>query len=660
MYQLYVVENKTDIEIAKIYSVTKGTVGTWRRKHGIKGINAQHRSRIDNPPVPMSDRQRSIVLGTLLGDGCLKRQKTGTGYLSIAHSEKQKDYLFWLYSELESMCLSGPKSYTYKEKYVTWGFLTQTREDLTEIRDSIYTPKKVVNQWWLDQIDELALAIWYMDDGCLSYINKSRSEFTFATNGFSKDENYLLSDFLRSRFNIKSSVKVLNKKSGIQYNIIIDDDSFNDFTNLIEPHIIDSMRYKLPFSEHIERLKKNVKSEINEETLRDLYHIKMYTYDQIARILDVHKSTVRKYMDIFGIKPRGNSSAQLNGMNNSNKRDHLGRFKKLELSKAGEIRAQEIFDEMRKSDFPYFDVKSDEHYVGIIDTLCNKSVSPDDSGIHPYSRSGVNICSSLCPQIFSMASRRSKSPIEIFNDDEMLMDCIGRTLKYAKKDTIAAVRQGLKTYRKNRCVTIFPPLWTKSAIDHCFDEEGLSVLDFSCGFGGRLLGSYASGKVSHYLGIDPLSSNLNSNKEIRRLMQIHSDLSKREFHADFACSTAEDELPKIDRKFDLIITSPPYFSKEKYSDDESQCYLRYNKYEEWVEEWFRKVLQDSCNLLSDKGKMAIFASDTIDYNVGQDCKRLLQEISGEEPECLNFAQPTVEYLRKKKKKKLDTAWIAKK
>ena len=37
------------------------------------------------------------------------------------------------------------------------------------------------------------------------------------------------------------------------------------------------------------------------------------------------------------------------------------------------------------------------------------------------------------------------------------------------------------------------------------------------------------------------------------------------------------------KPFDLVFTSPPYFAKEAYSDDEEQSYKKFNQYETWVE-----------------------------------------------------------------------------
>jgi transposase len=659
--RLYIEENKTDQEIGEIYGVIGGTVCGWRRKYGIKGINARHRKFFDNPQTPISKKQMSIILGTLLGDGCLKSQST-SAYLSISHSEKQKDYLYWMYDQLKSICPTAPKSYISKGKYTTFYFASESRNDLLELRNRIYIPKKTVSKLWCDNIDEIALSIWFMDDGNLAYVNKSRSEFSFATNSFSEAENYLLSSTLKDKFDINSSVKPISKPSGIQYNLVVDDDSFDLFAGIIKPYVIDSMSYKLPCGGDVDMLKRNIKTNIDRESLYKMYHFDKMTYDQIAARLCIHKSTVRKYMNIFSIEPRNNSSAQLHGKNNQNQRGMDGKF--LPLNFEDDVTAKKLFEEIRLVGFPYIEVKDDEHYIGVIDKTCGSAINKqNEDGSFAYSRMGIELCSAFCPQIFSMASDKSKTPLEIFNDDIMLMDCIRRTIKYAKRKTVASVRQGLKTYKKNRCVTIFPPLWAKTALNEVFGQEGrrdLSVFDFSCGFAGRLIGSYSSGIVSKYMGVDPLASNIKSHNRIDRLIQRHATLKGRNFKTKFVMDTAENVLSSLHGEIDVVITSPPYFIKERYSSDESQCYVSHNGYSEWLEGWLRPILEKSYDLICKNGAIIIFASDIKSYPVGQDTCSILEAISKSKPQVLEFVQPSVEYLRKKGNRKVDTAWVVRK
>jgi len=233
-------------------------------------------------------------------------------------------------------------------------------------------------------------------------------------------------------------------------------------------------------------------------------------------------------------------------------------------------------------------------------------------------------------------------------------------LKYAHKETISAIRQGLKTYRGNRCVTVFPPMWAKSILHYCCSNSNLSVLDFSCGFGGRLIGSYCSGKVGQYYGVDPLRSNLNSNIEIQKIIKQHSDLKGLKFYSELFLDTAEHYLSTSNKKYDVILTSPPYFNKEIYSKEDTQCYVKHNNYESWKNEWLESVLRQAYNSLNLNGTMIIFASNYDKYDIGYDCCSILRNLCNKDPMCYKFVLPTLEYLRSQNIKKYDTAWVIKK
>lgn len=653
---LYINQNKTDREIASIYNTNSANICSLRKKYGINGITIEQRRLKENPLSEITDRQKSIIFGSLLGDASLKTSRgCPNAILSISHSDKQREYIWWLYEELKTLCNGEPKEYISKGKYVTIEMKTRFRKDLGEIKNKIYIPKKTVSSWWLDQIDDLSLAIWFMDDGTLSYVNKIKSMFSFATNSFSMEENYLLSSVLKSKFGIDSEIKPINKEASLQYNLVISDNSFEKFNEIISPYIINCMKYKTIGEHHYIKSVENIENNITKNELDNLYNTQKLTQIKIGELLGIHKSTVSKYMNLFNIQPRSNEEAQVGEVK---KKDSNGRFVSQLITEKEEEKAKQIFQELRLSGFPYPVEKTKEHYIGIIDSLCNADTCKKEDNSFGYSRAGMDICSSYCHQIFSMAANGSKSPIEIFNDDYMLLDCIKRTIKYAKKDSISAVRQGLKTYRGNRCVTIFPPMWAKTILrEVCCDRENLSVLDFSCGFAGRLLGSYSSGVAMSYIGIDPIKNNIMSHEKIGELIKEHSAMRNKKFHMKFISGCAENVIETLDDKFDIIMTSPPYFSKEVYDNSSEQCYIKYPYYEVWKDRWLMKVLKDSYEKLNINGKIIIFASNYDKYKFGDDCGRIIKKISGQEPIIYKFSIPSLEYFRSRDIKKSDTVFI---
>ena len=54
-------------------------------------------------------------------------------------------------------------------------------------------------------------------------------------------------------------------------------------------------------------------------------------------------------------------------------------------------------------------------------------------------------------------------------------------------------------------------------------------------------------------------------------------------------------------KVDVVLTSPPYFDLEIYTNDSEQSYNKYFDYLSWKEEWFQPLMKNCSTMLSKKG-----------------------------------------------------------
>ena len=87
----------------------------------------------------LTQNQRSIIIGTLLGDGYMRiipRRKNA--FLEVNHSSKQKDYVDWKYQELASIVKSGPKMRKGNGQRIAYRFFTQCLPEITELYETFY------------------------------------------------------------------------------------------------------------------------------------------------------------------------------------------------------------------------------------------------------------------------------------------------------------------------------------------------------------------------------------------------------------------------------------------------------------------------------------------------------------------------------------------
>lgn len=80
----------------------------------------------------------------------------------------------------------------------------------------------------------LSLAVWYMDDGCWT-----GKKFVISTESFREENIIFLQNALKKQFGIETHV-------GKNGKLTILKESHSIFIQLISPHVISSMRYKIP------------------------------------------------------------------------------------------------------------------------------------------------------------------------------------------------------------------------------------------------------------------------------------------------------------------------------------------------------------------------------------------------------------------------------
>jgi recombination protein RecA len=113
----------------------------------------------------LSEAQRQVILGSIMGDGNLSRPvrtADSSARFRMGHGSKQATYLEWKVSLLRNI----PHCRTENSKGAVFADFTPLAE-LGELREVVYQGdgKKHLSWDYLKALTPLALAIWYMDDG---------------------------------------------------------------------------------------------------------------------------------------------------------------------------------------------------------------------------------------------------------------------------------------------------------------------------------------------------------------------------------------------------------------------------------------------------------------------------------------------------------------
>ena len=140
-----------------------------------------------------------------------------------------------------------------------------------------------------------------------------------------------------------------------------------------------------------------------------------------------------------------------------------------------------------------------------------------------------------------------------------------------------------------------------------------NVLDFSAGWGDRLAGFYCGETTKSYVGIDPNTLNHPNYKKQVEFYKENQTFFEEPKEVEFICEPAEDvDYSKYENYFDTIFTSPPYFNVEKYSDEDTQSYIRYKDIDSWNKNFLHKTIEKIIPTLKKDGILAINIADVYD------------------------------------------------
>jgi len=208
----------------------------------------------------MSPNQlRSIIVGSYLGDGCIPKPQTKNSncYLKVQHSIKQLEYAKWK-SNLLGKFASEPlivKRVFKGNPYTCCAFSTKVHPFCTRLRKLYKDGKKTINNSILSYLDELGLAIWYMDDGSIlrnRYKRKDGSKgplkfrgIKIAACSLSEAEIDLLVEYLKRKWNFEFKVYYSRNSEKLYPTLCIFGQEARRFIKLVEEYVPDCMQYKI-------------------------------------------------------------------------------------------------------------------------------------------------------------------------------------------------------------------------------------------------------------------------------------------------------------------------------------------------------------------------------------------------------------------------------
>ena len=207
------------------------------------------------------------------------------------------------------------------------------------------------------------------------------------------------------------------------------------------------------------------------------------------------------------------------------------------------------------------------------------------------------------PHRFHASAVGMKSPYEAFQEDALLRRAIELRL-----DGVGAVEQGYLPAMSvvtgtQACYNFRPGFAAYVYRTRCASIPGAITLDTSAGYGGRLLGYLASGvwrapedgsqPAGRYIGVDPSTQSHAGNTRMAAELGFAERVTLINLPAeDVDVDAPQEGLPNGLRGVcDIAFTSPPYFGRERYCDEETQSWKRYPTAEAWRAGFLQPMLR---------------------------------------------------------------------
>lgn len=185
-------------------------------------------------------------------------------------------------------------------------------------------------------------------------------------------------------------------------------------------------------------------------------------------------------------------------------------------------------------------------------------------------------------------------------------------------------------------------VWAWSAKElNKFDE--FICWDPSMGWAGRLIGFLSASRRAEiynkrcmYIGTDPNKEIFERYSKITNFWKTRVDSSCKAEIRPLCIGSEEfhnsDEFKEFKGRGAVVYTSPPYFAKERYSQDSEQSYMKFPEYESWKEGFLKQTIKNAYDFLRPGG---FFFWNIADVYIGSK-KMALEKDSMEIAENIGF------------------------
>ena len=224
---------------------------------------------------------------------------------------------------------------------------------------------------------------------------------------------------------------------------------------------------------------------------------------------------------------------------------------------------------------------------------------------------GSALCKFMFPNLHKVECKgvKNNSMYDRFFDDHKLKRAIKLALSIKNGVTPSEIRTALELIGGN-VATNFKIINAKALFEKYTPKNGI-IYDFAAGFGGRMLGALSSKNNYKYLAVEPCTETF---ENLQVLGKAIESVTGRKNSFKVLKKGSEEKITTRENWVDFAFSSPPYFTLEKYSNEETQCYNKFPTLEEWFEGYVKPTIENIYTLLKSG---SYYAVNIADFKVGK-------------------------------------------
>lgn len=282
---------------------------------------------------------------------------------------------------------------------------------------------------------------------------------------------------------------------------------------------------------------------------------------------------------------------------------------------------QTVFDIYRSKNILPINYYSLDGCVQSIKELSGRTSVVEDKTLGVGNTAGQSFCRFWFPNMQEAYTRKDKevSLYGRFHNDKKLKRAINLCYKHRDEGEKSVLPQNLRRALdlvSGGSIQNFKPMNARAIYEYICPTMFGRVLDFSSGYGGRMLGCLTSNMRYNYTGIDP------NTKTYTGLGALGQLITESGYGSGFQMNhTVSEEFDADAKSFDAAFSSPPYFNLETYTDEPTQCMNKCDNVDAWFELYVEPTLRMLHKVLDDG---AIYAVNIADYKIDKDQFEIVQ------------------------------------